>query len=210
MITGSTPGRRRRADSAYDMIRESLLTDRWPAHSLLSTYALAEELGMSRTPVSEALKRLDAEGLVEVVPQVGCRVVERNGERTLELVRIVAALEGLAAELAADRVTAEELARLQEILVRAERTVRDRQAFGAATDEFRDAVVAAAGSTHLRRLIPTIGGHEETVPQSVRERRAELAALREVTAALAARDGASARTALERHLRGLIREVAVA
>lgn len=210
MPTGSTPGRRRRADSAYDTLRENLLAGRWPADSLLSTYALAEELGMSRTPVSEALKRLDAEGLVEVVPQVGCRVVERNGDRTLELVRITAVLEGLAAELAADRVTAAELSTLDAILGRAERTVRDRLAFGAATQEFRDVVVAASGSAHLRRLIPTIGGQEEIVPGSVRERRAELVVLREIAAALAARDGVRARSALERHLRGLAREVAAA
>lgn len=210
MSTGSTPGRQRRADSAYQTIRESLLADRWPADALLSAYALAEELGMSRTPVTEALKRLDAEGLVEVVPQVGCRVVERNRDRATELVRITAALEGLAAEMAADRATAAELEHLEEVLERAARTVRDRQAFGEATQEFRDAVVAASGSADLRRLIPATGSQKDTAPGSVRERREVLVALRGVAAALGARDGRSARSALERHLRGQIREVAAA
>jgi DNA-binding GntR family transcriptional regulator len=210
MSTGSTPGRQRRADSAYQTIRESLLADRWPADALLSAYALAEELGMSRTPVTEALKRLDAEGLVEVVPQVGCRVVERNRDRATELVRITAALEGLAAEMAADRATAAELAHLEEVLERAARTVRDQQAFGQATQEFRDAVVAASGSADLRRLIPATDSQKDTAPGSVRERREVLVALRGVAAALGARDGRSARNALERHLRGQIREVAAA
>jgi len=73
------------------------MAERWDIGTTLSSYVLAHELEMSRTPVIEALRRLEHDGLVEIVPQVGCRVVAHRARSLEELLTLRAALEGLAA-----------------------------------------------------------------------------------------------------------------
>src|SRR5215470_5676119 len=62
------------ADKAYLLIREQILRGRFPPGTVLSRRALAKDLGMSFLPVSEAVQRLESEGLVESRPRVGARV----------------------------------------------------------------------------------------------------------------------------------------
>lgn len=117
-----------RADRAHEYIAKEILEGRWRAGEILSTYALAEELKISRTPISEALKRLEADGLVEIVPQVGCRVCERPDQQLItELSTLCGALAGVAAESAALVLTAEQLSKLERIVIESERslTIRD-------------------------------------------------------------------------------------
>ena len=75
--TGSQVNRRgmRLGPVAYQQIKEQLLEGRWAAGERLSLETFKSELGVSKQPVMEALRRLDADGLVEIIPQVGCRVV---------------------------------------------------------------------------------------------------------------------------------------
>lgn len=116
-----------RADRAYEYICKEILQGRWRAGEILSTYALAEELNISRTPISEALKRLEADGLVVIVPQVGCRVCERPNQQLItELSTLCGALAGLAAEAAALVMTAEQFSKLESIVVEAERSLDGR------------------------------------------------------------------------------------
>jgi DNA-binding GntR family transcriptional regulator len=78
----------------------------------LDERSLAEKLGVSRTPVREALSRLEQEGLVETVPRRGAFVVRKNKEEILEMIHVWAALEGMAARLATQKASDEELRQL--------------------------------------------------------------------------------------------------
>jgi DNA-binding GntR family transcriptional regulator len=76
---------------------------------------LAENLGVSRTPVREALSRLEQEGLVETLPRRGVFVVRKSKEQLLEMISVWAALEGMAARLATEHATDEEIGQLRKL-----------------------------------------------------------------------------------------------
>ncbi|MFO1313708.1 MAG: GntR family transcriptional regulator [Burkholderiales bacterium] len=90
-------------DAAYATMRRRILDNAWPpGHSALEQ-ALAAELGMSRTPVREALIRLAKEGLVEVVPRHGMRVLPVSADDMRDIYEMLTALESMAAELVVRR-----------------------------------------------------------------------------------------------------------
>ena len=76
---------------------------------------LASEIGVSRQPIMEAMRRLAAERLVEIIPQVGCRVATHSLEDIGDFFRMFASIEGLLAQLAAERHEVGELRRLRLI-----------------------------------------------------------------------------------------------
>ena len=84
---------------------------------------LAEDLGVSRTPVREVLSRLEQEGLVQNIPRRGAFVVRKTKTEILEMICVWSALEGLAARLATQHATDRELAELRELFV----TFRDSE-----------------------------------------------------------------------------------
>ena len=103
------------ADAAYAQIRQRILDNAWPPGHHVLEQALALELGMSRTPLREALVRLQNEGLVEIVPRHGVRVLPVSPSDMQEIYEILTSLEAMAAELAARRrPSAAELAPLEK------------------------------------------------------------------------------------------------
>ena len=102
-------------DAAYRAIRQKILDNAWaPGYQALEQ-SLALEFGMSRTPVREACIRLANEGLVEVVPRHGIRVLPVSTSDMREIYQILTSLESTAAELVANtRPSAAELAPLEK------------------------------------------------------------------------------------------------
>ena len=148
-----------RAEVAYERLREGILMgDRWSPGETLSTYRLSEELSMSRTPVVEALKRLEREGLVEIVPQIGCRIAQPTPDAVRETFTIRAALEGMGAELAATRITDRELQLLRRILEedQAAAAAGDPLAHELANEEFHSQIVAASGLPRLDQMLASV------------------------------------------------------
>lgn len=195
-----------RSNAAYEELRVGILSGRWAADTRLSTYRLAVELGMSRTPVIEALKRLQADGLIEIIPQVGCRVLS-GGQDIGEVFLIWSALEGVAAETAAGRVTEEDLGRLELELAAGEAAldVQDTAAFEESSRAFHAKVVRISGLAHVERIleglwtlnraqVATGGVLASDLAKSVVDHRA-------ILAALSSGDPEAARTATQEHLR---------
>lgn len=202
-----------RADRAYEYIGKEILEGRWHAGEILSTYALAEELNISRTPISEALKRLEADGLVAIVPQVGCRVCERPDQQLItELSTLCGALAGLAAESAALVMTAEQISKLEWIVIECERslTVKDTHRLIDLNHRFYSEITEASNMPRLllvsrgtwsllrHQLLgyPSLGElATDLLMESAQHQRAIFEALR------CAR-GDEARLLCERHIRG--------
>jgi len=90
-----------RVDSAYDRLKDEILRGILPPGYQAPEPDIANRLGMSRTPVREALIRLEAERLVDLIPRRGARVVAISQKDFREIFEILAALEGLAANAAA-------------------------------------------------------------------------------------------------------------
>jgi DNA-binding GntR family transcriptional regulator len=103
------PGPRARAGTAYEHLRILLLEGDLGPGDKLSVVELAKRLDCSRVPIMEALKKLEGEGFVQIVPQVGCRVVMPDADEVLDFFILFAAVEGTVSAFAAERRNTEDL-----------------------------------------------------------------------------------------------------
>lgn len=142
------------ATRAYGVLVDRIAAGTLPPGAFLVESDLAREIGVSRTPVREAIKRLAAEGLVEVQDRRRAQVREFGEAKVYELFELRARLEGYAAWRAATRIDAAGLARLGELAARMEAAVASRAPDAAATfatlnDEFHQVILEAADAEHL-------------------------------------------------------------
>lgn len=100
---------------AYESIREGIVTGKYPSQHRILEAHLAKELNVSRGPLREAISQLASEGLLEKVPGLGVYVRQNGGEELGELYEIREALEGFAAEKAAQNMSVDELGDLERI-----------------------------------------------------------------------------------------------
>lgn len=140
---------------AYEQLHEAIVGGRIGPGEALFEVNLAESLGMSRTPVREALRVLEREGLVEALPSRGYRVPHPSIEDLRELFEMRETLEGMAARYAALRATELQVAHLLRLCGRYERE-RGWDAWTAIGSEFHDAIVAAAGNVRLRAQLASL------------------------------------------------------
>jgi len=96
----------------FETIRCAIITGELKPGQRLMEVQLAEEMGVSRTPVRESIRKLELEGLVKMVPRKGAYVTPMSVNDLKEMMEIRRALEGLAAELAAVNATADEIEQL--------------------------------------------------------------------------------------------------
>lgn len=106
----------RLSDAAFEALRKAILDRRLVPGEWLRQEALAKELGVSQITVREALNRLVNEGLCISVPYKGVRVVAPTLEDLEDIYALRGLLEGFAAELAASRITPEELTQMRELI----------------------------------------------------------------------------------------------
>jgi DNA-binding GntR family transcriptional regulator len=202
-------------------IQARVLSGDVPVGSRLRQEALAEEFGVSRTPVREALRQLQATGIVELLPNRGAVVRGPSAREIREAYEVRAELEGLAAELAAERISDRDLVRLREaealfresvanlIERRARRPApwRDESVWVRANDLFHQAILEAAGN---RRLSDTIADLHRSFPrdltwaalsQSSRLLAENVEQHAEILEAIERRDPAEARRRMIEHIR---------
>lgn len=100
-------------DHVYEHLKQLLFTGAYKPGTQIEVEKIASELSVSRQPVMDALKRLNFDGFVTIVPQVGCHVRIYRPDEVSDFFRIVSEVEPLAVELAAKRATPENIARMQ-------------------------------------------------------------------------------------------------
>jgi DNA-binding GntR family transcriptional regulator len=147
------------APALYEQVAERLRT-RIFAHDLapgawVDEQSLAEEYGISRTPLREALKVLASEGLVTLKPRRGCYVTQLSEQDLDEIFPVMALLEGRCAAEAAVKASDDDLRRLAEIHADLERhaAANDADHFFEANQQFHNALQELAGNRWLRQLI---------------------------------------------------------
>jgi DNA-binding GntR family transcriptional regulator len=149
-------------DHVYTALRERILSGDLPRATKLRQATLADELGVSRTPLREALRRLSAEGLVDFAPNRGATVSELDfGDMTHAWAARVA-LEPGAARLAAERRDPDAIAAMRAAVSAQRRADGDRGESFSANRAFHLALAAASGNPHLTRFaemlwVPRIG-----------------------------------------------------
>ena len=143
-------------DTAYDLIRRRILDNVWPPGHRALEQEVALALGMSRTPVREALVRLENDGLVEVVPRHGMRVLPVSPTDMREIYEILTALECMAAEIVARRKpTDAELQPLIQATADMDKALEndDLNAWAAADERFHASLIELSGNRQLAATV---------------------------------------------------------
>jgi len=143
-------------EAAYEQMRRRILDNVWPPGHRALEQELALELGMSRTPIREALLQLQNEGLVEVIPRHGVRVLPVSPTDMREIYEILTALECMAAELLARRRPSDQ--ELQPLIAAtndmdAALKVDDLQAWASADERFHAQLLELAGNRQLQATV---------------------------------------------------------
>ncbi len=145
----------------FERLRRSILEGEYGPDERLVEGQLAERLGVSRTPIRQALTMLEAEGLVEITPNKGAVVCSFSVEDVWNIYDLRAILEGHAARRAAGRVDGDELARLRELAGEMEELARANAAdheteirrLVALNNEFHGIIIEASRNRRLLRLV---------------------------------------------------------
>lgn len=106
----------RLSEKAYHQIKERIITLELPPSSLIDEHTLMNELNLGRTPIREAIQRLDCEGLVNVVPRRGTFVADVSITDLQKIFELRIFLEGLGARLAAQRITRGQISQMERTL----------------------------------------------------------------------------------------------
>jgi DNA-binding GntR family transcriptional regulator len=155
------PERLRATDLAYGAIRQDLLAGRWPAGAHLRETELAAVIGVSRTPVREALRQLASEGLLLFEPHLGARVPGWSEQDLEEIFALRIELEGYAAGAAARNATPEQVETLRQLARDMEGAAfavspPDYVRITEVNDRFHGLIVEAAGNRRLATMVATI------------------------------------------------------
>lgn len=149
-------------DQVYDQIRAAILNGSFPAGYRLDLAELSRDLGVSKTPLTEAIQKLTREGLVTVRPRSGTFVSDLNLDEVRASFGFRRAIEFGAAEMIVERITGSQLAHLNGLLTTMANLLRDETPQSAPAEflrldyDFHDAVIAAAGNAlildHYRQV----------------------------------------------------------
>jgi DNA-binding GntR family transcriptional regulator len=142
------------ADEVKDRLLQDILSGRYPPHSRIVETTVARELGISQAPVREALRGLEATGVVEILPFRGARVRRPTTKELLEAITIRSELEALGARLAMQRMSQVEL---DDLLAQGEELRRaaetgDAHALAIADARFHGRIIQYSGNATLIRL----------------------------------------------------------
>lgn len=141
--------------AVLEEVRRRIVAGQWHQGERLFEEQIASDLEVSRNPVREALQALATEGFVELEPRRGARVAVVSAERARELFEVREALEGLVAELAAQRRSAEQLTAMQDLVAAGQEAAAraDHAALPALNTAFHHCLGDAAGNTLLADTI---------------------------------------------------------
>ena len=207
------------SEGLVEELQRRIITGQIPVGTWLRHNAVAEEFGISRTPVREALRVLHAQGIVTIVPNRGAQVNGHSGRDIRDIGQVRAELEGLAAELAATRMDDEHQERMVLAVRDFEAAVEDykvdrmrmfkpeaAQRWREANEAFHASIVAASGNPQivasiadLSRRLPrnlsysAYAGNTRALIQNLREHDA-------VAQAITGKDGRAARRLMVRHI----------
>ena len=205
------------ADRAYTALKDTIVSlnvYEQPDEVRLDERQLASDLGISRTPVREAMAQLEREGFVRSVPRRGIYVVRKSKREVIEMITAWAALESMAARLITINATTDEIATLREMFA----TFENGQArahldeYSEVNIEFHQTIIRMSRNhvlidlaenlfTHMRMIRRKTIGEQDRVDRSIRDHM-------NIIEALEARDTKRAEDLVRNHALGLAEHVA--
>ncbi len=142
-------------DEVFNTLRQAILTGELKPGERLMEIHLANRLGVSRTPVREAIRKLELEGLVTMIPRRGAEVAQITEQSLKDVLEVRRCLDALCAELACDRISAEQLGRLKAACGDFERAVKagDARVIAQKDVQLHDIILEATGNRRLIQMV---------------------------------------------------------
>ena len=142
-------------DVVFNTLRQAILKGELAPGERLMEIQLAEKLGVSRTPIREAIRKLELEGLVLMIPRKGAEVARISEKSLRDVLEVRRSLEELAIELACERMTEEELRTLEQAQAAFKKAIEDGDAMAIAeTDEgYHDLIYQGTGNDKLVQIL---------------------------------------------------------
>lgn len=193
-----------KSDMVSATLRELIVTGALPAGSQLRQRDLAARFGVSPTPVREALRRLEAQGLVVSDTHKGATVVEGDFGATEQNYRIRAALEGEVAAMAAERVTDDDLAEIEDLARRFAATRKNDPAHAQLNSQFHFRIYEVARSPLAMSLLRLLWQAFPQGPQAARPHTQSVEQHAALVEALRAHDSAAAAQICHDHILGAL------
>ena len=197
----------------FRKLREDILSGKYSEHEELKEATIGAELGVSRTPVREALRQLELEGLVSIVPNKGAYVTGISQKDIHDIYVIRSYLEGLAGKWACEHITEEEIETIEEIIYLYEFHAKKKhyEQLVELDNKFHECIYRASGSKILEHELTTFHqyvermrkkslGKEERAIKANEEHKAILEAIRQ-------RDGELAEKLAHEHIIQTIRNM---
>ncbi len=190
----------------FESLREAIISGTLPPSERLMEIQLAEEMGVSRTPVREAIRKLELEGLVVMIPRKGAYVAGMSIKDIVDVFEIRGALEGLAAELASERVTDDELESMERYLVKISEEIEsgDLSKVVETDTDFHTLIYKASRNARLSQIISNLREQIQrfrTTSLSFPGRmKIALEEHRKIVEAISSRDGELARRLAQEHI----------
>jgi len=199
-----------RSELAYRKLRDALASGKLQPGQRVMEVEVAEWLNVSRTPVREALRRLESEGMLAMEPRTGLVVTSITREAMLELYVMREVLEGTAAQLCAENASEIEIMELEELTKREERLQGDLEALARLNRVFHDTIHRAAHNRYLEKSLNAVndsmcllGKSQMLIAARAKEAKAEHA---ELFDAIRKRDADAAEAIARRHVRSAQRQ----
>ena len=141
-------------DVVFNTLRDAILTGKLVPGERLMENQLAEKLGVSRTPVREALRMLELENLVELVPRKGAQVLDMSEKDIINILEVRGVLEGLATGLACKKMGAEGLAELKSLEERFEKAISEKalEEIAEIDEQFHNVIFASTDNDKLIQI----------------------------------------------------------
>ena len=145
-------------DVVFNTLRQSILTGELKPGERLMEIHLADKLGVSRTPIREAIRKLELEGLVTMIPRRGAEVAQITEKSLRDVLEVRRALDALAVELAWERITPQQLEQLREACDAFERETKrgDANQMARADVALHDIILVASGNTRLMQMVSNL------------------------------------------------------
>ena len=142
-------------DVVFNTLRQAILTGELKPGERLMEIHLANKLGVSRTPIREAIRKLELEGLVTMIPRRGAEVAQITEKSMNDVLEVRMSLDALCVELACDRITQEGLDALRDACDAFEQSVKtkDVRKIAQADVALHDIIVQATGNQRLVQLV---------------------------------------------------------
>jgi DNA-binding GntR family transcriptional regulator len=152
-------------EATYSAVKQVLLSSKYSPGGRVAIDELCRSLDVSRTPVFDALNRLETEGLVEIVPRKGVYLVTFSKEKAHELYAVREVLEGMATRLSAKNLTDKQLDQLRKNLEKQSSCLEtgDTEGYASATIKFHNVILEAAANKTLERSLSAIYSQMEAL-----------------------------------------------